>query len=173
GGYLPIVAMTSHEMKGDQERCLTAGMDGYVAKPITREGLDAVLSQVLGRPSPPTPPADEPPIELASALSAVDGDHALLQEMIEVFLEDYPVKIDALRNAIVHGSAQPPEGTAESLTDPLGLFGQTAASELADELGTLGRAGHLEGAAAILHRLEQELGRMSDVLMEPRWTSIP
>ena len=173
GGHLPIVAMTAHAMKGDQERCLAAGMDGYIAKPITRDALDAVLSQVLGRPSPPTPPAAEPSIELASALSAVDGDHALLQEMIEVFLEDYPVKIDALRNAIAHGSAQTLEWTAQSLTDTLGLFGRTAASELADELGTLGRAGHLEGAAAILHRLEQELGRISDVLVEPRWTSIP
>jgi two-component system, sensor histidine kinase and response regulator len=171
GGHLPIVAMTAHAMKGDRERCLAAGMDGYVAKPITRDALDTVLNQVLGRPSLPTPPTDRPPIELASALSAVDGDQTLLQEIIEVFLEDYPAKIDALRGAIAHGAAQALEGTAQSLTDSLGLFGRTAAYELADELGTLGRAGNLEGAAAILHQLEQELGRMRGVLAEPRGTS--
>jgi signal transduction histidine kinase/DNA-binding response OmpR family regulator len=173
GGHLPIVAMTAHAMKGDQERCLAAGMDGYVAKPITRDALDAVLSQVLGRPLPPMPPADQVPIELTNALSTVDGDHALLQEMIQVFLDDYPVKIDALRSAIAQGAAQALERTAQSLTDTLGLFGRTAASELADELETLGRAGHVRGAAAILRRLERELQRMSDVLAEPRWTSTP
>jgi hypothetical protein len=91
--------------------------------------------------------------------------------LIEVFLEDYPIKIDALRSAIAQGAAQVLEWTAQSLTDTLGLFGRTAASELADELGSLGRAGHLKGAAAILHRLERELERISDVLVESRWTS--
>jgi len=58
GGHLPIVAMTAHAMAGDRERCLVAGMDGYVSKPIHRAELFAVLEQAVG--SPALAPAPEP-----------------------------------------------------------------------------------------------------------------
>jgi len=48
GGHVPIVALTAHAMKGDQEECLTAGMDGYVAKPIRRAELERVIDEVVG-----------------------------------------------------------------------------------------------------------------------------
>ena len=171
GGHLPIVAMTARAMKGDQERCLAAGMDGYVAKPIKRDDLDTVLMQVLGRTSVPMPPADEPPLDLASALRAVDGDQALLREVLEVFCQDYPARVEVLRNTIAHGAAQPMERAAHNLKGALSIFGRTVAYELAQELETLGRAGHLEGAAAVLQMLEQELVRISAVVAGSRWMS--
>ena len=53
GGHLPIIAMTAHAMKGDEERCLQAGMDGYVAKPIQSPHLLAVMERVVAQPQPP------------------------------------------------------------------------------------------------------------------------
>jgi CheY-like chemotaxis protein len=52
GSHLPIIAMTAHAMKGDRDRCLEAGMDHYVAKPIQPEELFAVISRVLEWPAP-------------------------------------------------------------------------------------------------------------------------
>ena len=52
GHHLPIIAMTAYAMKGDRERCLAAGMDGYIAKPITLKDLLGVISSVTGTPEP-------------------------------------------------------------------------------------------------------------------------
>ena len=49
GGHLPIVAVTAHAMKGDAERCLAAGMDGYVAKPLQPRELEAAIASVVAR----------------------------------------------------------------------------------------------------------------------------
>jgi signal transduction histidine kinase/DNA-binding response OmpR family regulator len=58
GGHLPIIAMTAYAMRGDRERCLAAGMDGYLTKPLTRGALHTVLSQVLGH-SPGSPASND------------------------------------------------------------------------------------------------------------------
>ena len=168
GGHILIVAMTARAMKGDQEECLAAGMDGYVSKPLRRDDLDAVLQQVLGSRSVLIPPPDAPPIDLVSALHAVDGDRTLLREVIAVFCQDYPARLTELRDAIEHRTAQQMGAAAHSLKGALSLFGRTLAFDLAQELETLGRAGHLDGAAAVLHMLEQELRRISTWFAESR-----
>jgi two-component system, sensor histidine kinase and response regulator len=171
GGHLPIVAMTARAMKGDQELCLAAGMDGYLSKPLRRDDLEAAILRVYRHMAAPISPADEPPIDLTSALRAVDGDEALLREVIEVFRQDYPVRIEELRSAIAHGAAQSMERPAHSLKGALGIFGRTVAYELAHELETLGRAGHVAAAPAVLRMLEQELVRISAVLAPSRGPS--
>jgi two-component system, sensor histidine kinase and response regulator len=169
GGHIPIVAMTARAMKGDQEECLAAGMDGYVSKPLKRDNLDAVLRQVLGSHSVPIPPPDEPPIDLASALNAVDGDRTLLREVIEVFCQDYPARVTELRDAIEHRTPHQMGVAAHSLKGALSVFGRTLAYDLAQELETRGRAGHLDGAAAVLRMLERELMHISTWFAESRY----
>jgi CheY-like chemotaxis protein len=160
GGHIPIVAMTARAMKGDQEECLAAGMDGYVSKPLRRDDLDTVLRQVGASRSVVVPPPDEPPIDLVSALNAVDGDRALLREVIEVFCQDYPMRIAELREAIDQCAAPQVGTTAHSLKGALSIFGRTAAYDLAQELETRGRTGQLDGAASVLDMLGQELMRI-------------
>ena len=135
--------------------------------------LDAILTQVLGSRSVLIPPPDEPPIDLASALNAVDGDRTLLREVIAVFCQDYPIRVAELRDAIEQRTAQQVAGAAHSLKGALSLFGRTVAYDLAQELETLGRAGHLDGTTAVLDMLEQELRRISARFAESRWTSTP
>jgi two-component system sensor histidine kinase/response regulator len=76
GGHIRIIAMTAHAMAGDRDRCLLAGMDGYVTKPIDRRLLCAAVEQ-----EDATPATDRTPtFEREAALQRLDGDAARLTE---------------------------------------------------------------------------------------------
>ena len=88
GGHIPIVAMTAHAMKGDEDRCLSAGMDGYVSKPITPDELFLAISKVVRDGAKPQP--DHALFDRSAILVRVDGDTKRLVELVDVFLDtDY------------------------------------------------------------------------------------
>ncbi|MHC4716833.1 MAG: hybrid sensor histidine kinase/response regulator, partial [Planctomycetota bacterium] len=108
GRHTPIVAMTAHAMKGDREKCVEAGMDAYLAKPVRADRLLTVIGEVVGRwRAPHLPPGDAgrdaPPeeagsvLDLSGALERVDGDGQLLREMAELFLAECPALVSRVR----------------------------------------------------------------------------
>jgi signal transduction histidine kinase/CheY-like chemotaxis protein len=165
GAHLPIIAMTAHAMKGDRERCLQGGMDGYICKPIQANELLDAIESLISMPGE-SASADMEELDMieildtAALLHRFDNDVEFLQELAGQFFSDCPQQLAEMRAAIAGGDHQALEQAAHSLKGAVSNFAAAAAFEAAAGLERLGRAGDLARAEALLAQLEDEIERL-------------
>jgi two-component system sensor histidine kinase/response regulator len=162
GTRVHIIALTAHALKGDRERCLETGADGYVSKPIAPAALFGEIDMVIARGSTPSSAivATSASGALAitdSLLARVGGSHEVLHEIIGLFLEDSPKLLDAIRVALQSKDAQAVYRSAHTLKGSVGNFDAHAAVELAQRLEARAHEGDLAAATAVFALLEVEM----------------
>ncbi len=174
GRRTPIVAMTASAMQGDREKCLAAGMDDYLAKPISPETMGTVLARWVPRgPVEFTATGDEEAVSPLDAsilenLRAIDGDGALLVELIDTFHRIAPLRVAALNKASAKGSAATLERTAHSFLGSCANLGARFMADLCARLEQLGRAGSTLGARELIQSLEEEYTVVQEALLEEK-----
>jgi two-component system sensor histidine kinase/response regulator len=169
GGHVPIIAMTAYAMKGDRERCLEAGMDGYIAKPFHAKELYAAVEQVAPSRSPTAtaPPAaveEGGVLDWGKALERVDGDEETLQELARMLLSEGPALLERIGHAIARGDGTELRRSAHTLKGSAGIFGAKAVADTALELEMMGRDGDLSRSERTWAALEQALARLTAAL---------
>jgi signal transduction histidine kinase/CheY-like chemotaxis protein len=230
GRHLPVIAMTAHALKGDRERCLQAGMDAYVAKPIQVKELMGVLArfsppesaaqdepaaegivgdetpgegegglaatggetaeadgevvavvaegvssaspaEAVARPVTPIPPKSQAEefaevLDKTSALARLGSDGQVLKDLVDLFWEECPKLLAAVRAAIIRSDAQGLKEAAHTLKGAVGNLGARPAYEAAQQLEEIGRSRDLTHSLDACAELEQAVERLRPALAD-------
>jgi CheY-like chemotaxis protein len=161
GSHQSIIALTAHATKDDRDRCIAAGMDDYLPKPVTAEALFEKVETVAsaGKDAGHTGPGG---IDHNALWSRVDHDVELLTTMVNLFLDDCPGMMVKIRQSVERADADGLAASAHTLAGAMGNFTASRAVDKAYELERIARDGALEEARTIFDTLQSEV----DVLLE-------
>jgi CheY-like chemotaxis protein len=186
GGRVPIIAVTAYAMKGDRERCLAAGMDGYLSKPIQVQELLGLLREYEGLPvqtlevSHPReqeecqPLGDEgEPVDRCALLDRLGGDSRLLSELIEIYLSQSPPLLAAAQRALQEKNGRELARVAHRIKGSAGNFIARATFETAGRLETLAEQGDFSRAGTAMNALERQMERLDRALNALRGATVP
>jgi HPt (histidine-containing phosphotransfer) domain-containing protein len=163
---VPVLIADNHAMKGDREKCLAAGMDEYVSKPIKAKEVFRVIEKLTdglekkGKDSLSSKRVKRivtDVFDLSRTLEAVDGDIELFKEIAELFLEDLPDSMTQIRESISKNDANALELTAHSLKGSVGNFGAKRAFDAAYRLEVMGKEGRPGETDAAMSKLQSEI----------------
>jgi CheY-like chemotaxis protein/HPt (histidine-containing phosphotransfer) domain-containing protein len=182
---IPIVAMTAHGLQEDRERCLEAGMNDYVTKPVSPRALSEALERwlpregvseaVLGPSVPETalsaaaPDAHEaelPVFDRAGMLARMMGDEELARMVVEGFLEEIPTEIEALKGCLASGDATGALRAVHTIKGASANVGGEALRAAALETEGAGQAGGMNAIIARVPNLESQMARLSEAMRD-------
>jgi PAS domain S-box-containing protein len=180
GSHTPIIAMTAAAMSDDRQRCLEAGMDDYVAKPIASDELYAIIEKYASSAFPSTArrvsqqerqgkhttsaDSNEAHIDLRKAESRIVGGSSAMKEVAELLIEELPKMLEAVESSVQTADAKSLRLTAHTLKGSAEIFGASEVAAIARVLERMGKESKLEGAEAESIKLAEEVSRLSAAL---------
>jgi len=195
-GHIPVIAMTAHALKGDRERCIEAGMDDYVSKPLQPQALitaidrwvrgkeeeagaaaetrrdvimfgDTAASAPRSNGMPAAGEKDESlPMNIETALPRFNNDRDFLTDMCREFINHLGTRIEVMKTALQTGDVTSLNRHAHSLKGLSANFSANYISSLASELEQQTRQGDVTNAAALIDKINAESGRLVEYIGE-------
>ncbi len=168
---VPIIAMTAHALKGDRDKCLEAGMNDYISKPVTSSGLSEMLQKWADeerketRVTPPAVPAESAPVNLQRLNDITDGDTAFEQELIESFLGDTERHISELESAVREKDGEKLRSHAHSIKGSGSNAGAKGLEEVATRLEQTREPVEPVRAEELLRDLKVEFEKVREYLL--------
>jgi PAS domain S-box-containing protein len=173
GSHLPIIAMTAHVMKSDRDKCLAAGMDDFLSKPVRVAHLESVLTRWLAAAGmTPTSKVSAPPTnspDIGSPSPSVDweifrelagNDAARVQELSERYLRQTTEQLAKLRDAIATGAAADVKRIAHSATGSAAMCGMMPIVAILRDLERTGQTDQLADGPRIYGQIKDEFARI-------------
>ena len=157
---IPIIAMTAHAMAGDRDRCLAAGMDDYLTKPLKLEEFSAALNRWTKDTMPQADLQIEEPVDFPALQKLTDGDDEFLRELVELFLADVPVRFANLKNAVTNNDPSEIKSEAHGLKGSCGNLAAKGLQKQMADLERLAASNDLTPVPALLQAAEAELARV-------------
>jgi PAS domain S-box-containing protein len=166
--HTPIIAMTAHAMAGDREKCIEAGMDDYLSKPLKRDDAFDVISKWLGLRKDYTSSrlskaahqrlaADQNVFDVNSALQRMDGNKQLLKELITIFNEQLPAQVQILSNAIENCDAAAILQESHGIKGAASNLSANRLAAVAEEMEKKAKAGDLAPLRGLLNKFMDEV----------------
>ena len=159
GEHIPIIAMTAHALEKERKKCISAGMDAYLTKPIGTQTLLMLIKSCTEKNI-----SNELIFNSTEVLKSLDGDLHLMEEISKVFLEDSTHLFDNIKEAVKH---EDPEGlfkAAHAFKGCVSNFHSQALIKRGEILEDLGKSGNFKEANLQLSTLATELGEFKNVL---------
>ena len=168
GRHIRIVAMTAHAMKSDRERCLSAGMDGYLSKPFQPQTLFTAVEQTADADVQPIVSAASGPatFDERALLDRLSGDAALMSEVIGIFVEDCPSRLAAIEDAVTAGDPEGLRTAAHALKGAAGSLSALSLAEAASALERIGAERRMDAAREAWLHLSTEADRLLEMLRQ-------